>query len=38
MGIHAYGTHASFPHSTYNHGTRIVPPVFNNLLNWKNAQ
>jgi glutamyl endopeptidase len=38
IGIHAYGTHGNAPHSTYNHGTRIVPPVFNNLLNWKNAQ
>lgn len=38
MAIHAYGTHGSFPHSSYNHGTRIVKPVFDNLLSWKNAQ
>lgn len=38
MAIHAYGTHGTFPHSGYNHGTRIVKGVFDNLLSWKNAQ
>ena len=37
MGIHAYGLHGSSPHSTNNHGTRITQPVFNNLVNWRNA-
>jgi glutamyl endopeptidase len=37
IGIHAYGTHGSGAHSLYNHGTRIVSAVFNNLLNWRNA-
>ena len=37
MGIHAYGLHGSSPHSTNNHGTRITQPVFNNLINWRNA-
>jgi glutamyl endopeptidase len=36
-GIHAYGLHGLFPHSNYNHGTRIVQAVFNNLINWRNA-
>jgi glutamyl endopeptidase len=37
MAIHAYGLHGSPPHSTNNHGTRIVQAVFNNLMAWKNA-
>jgi glutamyl endopeptidase len=37
MAIHAYGLHGASPHSTSNHGTRIVQAVFNNLLAWKNA-
>jgi glutamyl endopeptidase len=34
--IHAYGLHGSWPHSTYNHGTRIREAVFNNYQNWAN--
>lgn len=37
MGIHAYGLHGSAPHSTNNHGTRIVEPVFNNLITWRDT-
>ena len=37
IGIHAYGTHGSGSHSLYNHGARIVSPVFNNLISWRNA-
>ena len=37
MAIHAYGIHGSFPHSVYNHGTRITQSVFNNLVAWRNA-
>jgi glutamyl endopeptidase len=37
MAIHAYGLHGSSPHSTNNHGTRITQPVFNNLVNGRNA-
>lgn len=37
MAIHAYGLHGSYPHSSYNHGTRIVEAVFNNLKAWKDA-
>jgi glutamyl endopeptidase len=37
MAIHAYGLHGAAPHSTHNHGTRIVQPVFNNLIAWRNA-
>ena len=37
MGIHAYGLHGGFPHSTYNHGTRITQARFNNLKSWKDA-
>jgi glutamyl endopeptidase len=36
MAIHAYGVHGSSPHSTNNHGTRIISAVYNNLLAWKN--
>lgn len=35
IGIHAYGTHGSSPHSTYNHGIRIVTAVANNFNYWK---
>ena len=34
--IHAYGTHGAAPHSTNNHGTRIVEAVYNNIVNWVN--
>jgi glutamyl endopeptidase len=34
IAIHAYGPYEG---SAYNRGTRIVQPVFNNLVNWKNA-
>jgi glutamyl endopeptidase len=34
--IHAYGLHGAPPHSTNNHGTKIITAVFNNLLTWKN--
>ena len=27
IGIHAYGRHGSWPHSTYNHGTRMASHV-----------
>jgi hypothetical protein len=37
MAIHAYGTHGNFPHSSYNHGNRVVRPVFDDLLSRKNA-
>lgn len=37
MAIHAQGLHGSAPHSTHNHGTRIVEAVFNNLKSWKDA-
>src|SRR5262249_32066594 len=37
MAIHAYGLHGSAPHTVYNHGTRIVEPVFNNLRAWRDA-
>jgi glutamyl endopeptidase len=37
MAIHAYGLHGLSPHSTNNHGTRIVQAVFNNLVTWRNA-
>ncbi|MGH8526453.1 MAG: trypsin-like serine peptidase, partial [Gammaproteobacteria bacterium] len=37
MAIHTNGLHGASPHSVYNHGTRIVQPVFDNLFNWKNA-
>lgn len=37
MAIHAYGLHGGFPHSSYNHGTRIAEPVFNNMKAWKDA-
>lgn len=38
MAIHAYGfPHKSYPHDTYNHGTRITYSVFNNLNTWRNA-
>jgi glutamyl endopeptidase len=36
VAIHAYGIHGSSPHSTNNHGTRIITEVFNNLKTWKN--
>ncbi|MQA26708.1 MAG: trypsin-like serine protease [Micromonosporaceae bacterium] len=36
MGIHAYGLHGSWPHSSNNHGTRINEPVYNNMLYWRN--
>jgi len=36
MAIHAYGVHGASPHSTNNHGTRIISAVYNNLLAWKN--
>lgn len=35
MAIHAYGLHGIPPHSTQNHGTRIVSSVVNNLRAWK---
>jgi glutamyl endopeptidase len=35
--IHAYGTHGSGNHALYNHGTRLVTAVFNNLVAWRNA-
>lgn len=37
MGIHTNGLHGDSPHNDYNHGTRIVEPVFNNLQAWKSA-
>jgi glutamyl endopeptidase len=38
MAIHAYGfPHATGPHTTHNHGTRITQAVFNNLVAWRNA-
>jgi glutamyl endopeptidase len=37
IGIHAYGTHGSGYHATYNHGTLITSGVYNNLLAWRNA-
>lgn len=37
MAIHTNGLHGSSSHSEYNHGTRIVQPVFDNLFNWKNT-
>lgn len=37
MAIHAYGLHAAYPHSSYNHGTRITQAKFNNLQSWKAA-
>jgi glutamyl endopeptidase len=36
MAIHAYGfPHGGWPHNSYNHGTRITQPKFNNLWTWK---
>ena len=36
--IHAYGWgHGSYPHDTWNHGTRITSGVANLLTTWKNA-
>ena len=35
MAIHAYGLHGSSPHSTHNHGTRIVQAVHNNFCLWR---
>lgn len=37
IGIHAYGTHGTGNHLLYNHGTRIIAAVFNNLVAWSNA-
>jgi glutamyl endopeptidase len=37
MAIHAYGLHGPNPHGSFNHGTRIRQPVFNNLIMWRNA-
>jgi glutamyl endopeptidase len=37
MGTHGYHVHGSPPHNQYNHGTRITQPVFNNMLDWRNA-
>ncbi|MFV0460532.1 MAG: trypsin-like serine peptidase [Actinomycetales bacterium] len=37
MAVHAYGLHGSWPHSSYNHGTRITQSVFNNYQAWKSA-
>lgn len=34
VAIHAYGLHGSWPHSSYNHGTRITQEVFNNIQSW----
>lgn len=36
IGIHAYGLHGTGAHAAYNHGTRIVTAVYNNLVSWKN--
>jgi glutamyl endopeptidase len=38
MAIHAYGLHATAPHSTHNHATRIVKAVSDNLLAWRNIK
>lgn len=35
IGIHAYGTHGSSPHSDYNHGKRITASTLNNFNLWK---
>ena len=35
MGIHAYGLHGPVPHSTNNHGTRIIQQVHNNFCFWR---
>jgi glutamyl endopeptidase len=37
IGIHAYGTHGAGAHALYNHGTRLVPAIFDLLARWKNA-
>jgi glutamyl endopeptidase len=37
MAIHTYGPHGGAPHSQYNHATRIVQAVYNNLVTWKNT-
>lgn len=34
IAIHAYRTHGSGNHAIFNHGTRIVGPVFNNFVRW----
>jgi len=37
IGIHAYGfPHKDWPHTKYNHGTRINETRFNNLKSWIN--
>lgn len=36
IGIHAYGTHGSSPHSLYNHGKRITASTLSNFDLWKN--
>jgi glutamyl endopeptidase len=38
LAIHTQGLHGTRPHSNNNHGTRITQDVFNNLVQWKNAQ
>lgn len=35
IGVHAYGTHGSSPHSVYNHGIRVTSGVSTNFGNWK---
>jgi glutamyl endopeptidase len=34
IAVHAYRTHGSGNHALYNHGTRIVSPVFDNFVAW----
>ncbi len=36
IGVHAYGLHGAFPHSTYNHGVKMTNAVYNNYLYWRN--
>src|SRR5204862_6649765 len=32
IAINAYGLHGSYPHNTFNHGTRITKEVFDFLI------
>ena len=35
IGVHAYGTHGTSPHSVYNHGKRITTATSSNFTFWK---
>lgn len=36
MAIHAYGfPHGAWPHTVYNHGTRITAGIYNVMTSWK---